>query len=161
MNNFVRSRVWCIPVLLLLFHPALSLSAGWSPSEEQKLLAWETFSRYMEMLSDKEYARAFAFHSDSFRNEYGMQQWVRLEDEFRKTAGDDVWYSDFRATWSRDWEVSDDAGISVQFNYSCSFGKTGRCRGVVKMYSGNGRDYHVTHHRRHLIDTADRSLAAE
>jgi hypothetical protein len=161
MNNFMRSRVWCIPVLLLLLHPALSLSAGWSPSEEQKLLAWETFSRYMEMLSEKEYARAYAFHADSFRNEYGMQEWVRLEEQFRKTTGDDTWYSGFRASWSHDLQNPGDDGINVLFNYSCSFGNTGRCRGLVSMYSENGREYSVTYHRRHLVDTEDRSLAAE
>lgn len=124
----------------------------WAPSEQQKMQAQTTFSKFFEATDNKRYREAYQLFTSGMKALMSFDQFVSHEQKFRSASGGNPVRSDIRATWYKDPPRAAAPGVYAAFDIRCRFENIEQCTETLILHQQENGEFLVMRHERNYVD---------
>lgn len=131
---------------------AKTSQAQWSPSDQQKVDALSTLSRFQLSTDAARFHDAYEMFTPGMKNMMTFDRFVALENQFREQSGGMPVRTDTRATWYKDPPNASASGVFAAFNIRCSFRKIDVCEEVIILHEERNGEFRVMRQERNIMD---------
>jgi hypothetical protein len=123
----------------------------WAPTEQQKSRATETLGRFLAATDGTRYEEAYTMLTPGMKSMMTLEQFVSLEEHFRKKSGGEPKRADTRVTWYKDPPRAA-PGVYAAFDIRCSYRNINMCAEVVILHEQENGQFLVLRQERNVVD---------